>query len=113
MMKIYYLRGMVVMRHSTSFRFSIEHIFTGCICLTCQEQYFPYPEPFLEIVNYITNKVITFEVCENCIEELCHKPCQVCKKSFLVIPSKQLFIDPINVKVRCSTCQVKHVRVLI
>lgn len=99
--------------HETHFQFTIEHIFTGCVCLMCKEQYYPYPEPFIEIVNYVTNQVITFELCENCIENICHNTCQMCKQYFLFSPNKQLFVDPLTFKIRCASCQIKLVRVLI
>ena len=50
------------------FNFDIIHGITGCKCIKCFNLYFPYNDPFVEIIDSNTDRIITYELCLGCIK---------------------------------------------
>ena len=91
------------MSEEKQFVFDIIHETIGCKCIKCFNKYGSYNDPFIEVIDCVTNKKITFELCYDCIKTLLNVKCQICDR-LLDEPWEQIYIDLISNMIKCRCC---------
>lgn len=86
------------------FVFDLIHETTGCICIKCNNKYYPYNDPFIEIIDSKSNKSITYEMCLDCVKLYFNRRCKKCNL-LLDEPWDKVSVD---FETNTVVCQNKH-----
>ena len=91
------------MDNDKPFKFDLIHNTIGCICILCNNKYYPYNDPFIYVINSQTKKEITYELCLNCLEPILNLNCSKCNK-LINEPYYNVYFNLKTKTKYCSNC---------
>ena len=92
------------MDFSDEFTFDIIHYTKGCKCIKCYRKYYPYQEQSINIANVKNKRVITYELCYDCLKSVVKGQCCKCCESFKEKDGLGYYLDIKSGNMCCSKC---------
>jgi hypothetical protein len=92
------------MDFSDKFTFELIHYTIGCKCIKCYKKYYPYKKQYINIANIKNNRVITYELCYDCLNDVLNEKCSNCKVINKDNKELEYYLDIKSGKVLCSNC---------